>query len=84
LAFDTVGSPPRPLNLATLFENGRLPDVVAVITTLDTYKFYKLDASGWADRSSGRQKSAEHWTVVFDWHPEFFRRVAEVRSGART
>lgn len=57
--------------------DGRLPDVIAAITALGTYKFYKLDAKGWADRISGRQKGADHWTAVFDEHPEFFRRAAE-------
>ncbi|WP_421917196.1 hypothetical protein [Mesorhizobium sp.] len=55
----------------------RLPDVIAAITSLGTYKFYKLNAEGWADRISGRQKSAEHWTTVFNEHPEFFRKAAE-------
>lgn len=57
----------------TYLKAGRLSDVIAAITTLGSYKFYKLDAAGWADRISGRQKSAEHWKSVFDEHPEFFR-----------
>lgn len=55
----------------------RLPDVIAAITALGTYKFYKLDAAAWADRISGRQKTAVHWITVFTEHPEFFRRAVE-------
>lgn len=58
-------------------KSGRLSDVIAAITTLGTYKFYKLEADGWADRISGRQKSSEHWISVFREHPEFFRQAAE-------
>lgn len=57
---------------------GRLSDVVAAITALGTYKFYKLDAQGWADRISGGQKAGEHWVAVFQDHPEFFRRALDV------
>lgn len=54
---------------------GRLTDVIAAITVLGNYKFYKLDAGGWAMRISGGGKSAQHWGEVFDEHPEFFRRA---------
>ena len=51
----------------------RLADVIAAITTLGTYKFYKLDFAGWAMRISGTAKDARHWQSVFKEHPEFFR-----------
>ncbi|TGP49178.1 N-carbamoyl-L-amino acid amidohydrolase [bacterium M00.F.Ca.ET.230.01.1.1] len=61
-------------------KSSRLPDVIAAITALGTYKFYKLDAAGWAERISGRQKPAKHWVTVFDEHPEFFRRATETEK----
>lgn len=54
---------------------GRLSDVIAAITTLATYKFYKLDSSGWATRIAGRKNPSSHWVTVFEEHPEFFRRA---------
>lgn len=51
----------------------RLGDVLAAIQSLGTYKFYKLDFAGWADRISGDASLAEHWKAVFEQHPEFFR-----------
>ena len=51
----------------------RLSDVLAAIQTLGTYKFYKLDFAGWADRISGDADMADHWQQVFEQHPEFFR-----------
>ncbi|MBO6540316.1 MAG: hypothetical protein JJ969_13085 [Rhizobiaceae bacterium] len=51
----------------------RLADVIAAITALGTYKFYKLDFTGWATRISGPSKGALHWEQVFREHPEFFR-----------
>ena len=51
----------------------RLADVLAAITVLGTYKFYKLDVARWADRISGSSDNAEHWRLVFSEHPEFFR-----------
>lgn len=54
-------------------KENRLADVIAAITTLATYKFYKLDFPGWADRISGSENRAAHWEQVFREHPEFFR-----------
>lgn len=51
----------------------RLADVIAAIQTLGTYRYYKMDFGGWADRICGDEKRAEHWAVVFREHPEFFR-----------
>jgi len=58
-------------------EGGRLSDVIAAITAMGTYKFYKLDAAGWNDRISGRQKSPDYWVNIFREHPEFFRHAVE-------
>ena len=51
----------------------RLADVIAAITTLGTYKFYKLHFSGWARRITGGATDASHWEQIFKEHPEFFR-----------
>lgn len=56
---------------------GRLGDVIAAITTLGTYKFYKLETSRWADRISGTNRNAGKWHQVFDEHPEFFRLTSD-------
>lgn len=51
----------------------RLADVIAAIQVMSTYKFYKLDFSGWSNRISGSEDNADHWERVFSEHPEFFR-----------
>ena len=56
-----------------LNEPTRLPEVLSAIQVMGTYKFYKLDFAGWADRISGDAKQADHWKRVFEEHPEFFR-----------
>src|SRR5664279_3256422 len=56
-----------------LREVGRLGDVVAAIQAMATYKFYKLDFEGWADRISADKSRAGHWERVFEQHAEFFR-----------
>ena len=51
----------------------RLADVIAAIQVMGTYKFYKLDFSGWADRIVGDESKGEYWRNIFEEHPEFFR-----------
>lgn len=53
--------------------NNRLADVIAAIQVMATYKFYKLDFSGWADRITGDASQADYWKAIFEQHPEFFR-----------
>jgi hypothetical protein len=60
-----------------LRDAGRLGDVVAAIQATATYKFYKLDFEGWADRISADKTRASHWERVFVEHPEFFRLDSE-------
>lgn len=60
-------------NSPYLADPTRLADVIAAIQAMATYKFYKLDFSGWADRITGDSSGAEHWMRVFEEHPEFFR-----------
>ncbi|EAQ12986.1 hypothetical protein RB2654_10828 [Rhodobacterales bacterium HTCC2654] len=40
---------------------------------MGSYKFYKLDFDGWANRIGGPNKPGSHWEVVLSEHPEFFR-----------
>lgn len=58
---------------AYLNNSSRLGDVIAAIQAMGTYKFYKLDFEGWADRISADRQRADHWKAVFEQHPEFFR-----------
>lgn len=51
----------------------RLAEVIAAITALATYRFYKLDFEELADRVSGSKSAADHWKAVLKEHPEFFR-----------
>ncbi len=56
-----------------LSDKNRLADVIAAIQAMGTYKFYKLDFAGWADRITGDISKADHWKRLFEEHPEFFR-----------
>jgi hypothetical protein len=58
----------------------RLPDVIAAITALGTYKFYKLDVDRWADRITGSRDDAPYWRAIFEEHPEFFRFASDKRK----
>jgi hypothetical protein len=65
------------MNSPYLRDPARLGDVVAAIQATATYKFYKLDFEGWADRISADTTRASHWEKVFVEHPEFFRLDSE-------
>jgi len=58
----------------------RLGDVIAGITALGTYKFYKLDVERWADRITGAASDGPYWRGVFEEHPEFFRFASDRRK----
>ena len=60
-------------NSPDLAQDGRLADVIAAVQAVATYKFYKLDFKGWADRITGNEENPQHWKTVFEDHPEFFR-----------
>jgi hypothetical protein len=60
-------------NSPYLSDLNRLADVIAAIQVMGTYKFYKLDFKGWADRISGQSSNADYWRIIFEEHPEFFR-----------
>jgi hypothetical protein len=59
--------------MSPYLKDNRLADVISAITTLGTYKFYKMDFAGWSDRITGTTTNAEYWKSVFTEHPEFFR-----------
>ena len=56
-----------------LNDTGRLADVIAAIQAMGTYKFYKLDFGGWADRITANKNQPFYWKNIFEQHPEFFR-----------
>ena len=56
-----------------LKNDSRLADVIAAIQVMATYKYYKLNFEGWANRITGDESNAVHWERVFTEHPEFFR-----------
>ena len=59
---------------------GRLSDVIAAITALGAYRYYKLTFAGCAERITNRPNEAERWAKVFKEHPEFFRVSQEGNS----
>lgn len=52
---------------------GRLADVIAAITALGNYPYYKLSFEKWAEKIVNDPGQAEKWQSVFAEHPEFFR-----------
>lgn len=54
-------------------KDGRLADVIAAITAMGNYRYYKLSFEKWAERISNAPHDGEHWGNVFTEHPEFFR-----------
>lgn len=60
-------------------ENNRLSEVIAAITALANYRFYKLSYEACAERIQNYPEKADHWKKVLKAHPEFFR-VSENRA----
>ncbi|GAB5489319.1 MAG: hypothetical protein Pars2KO_28890 [Parasphingorhabdus sp.] len=56
---------------------GRLADVIAAITVLGSYRYYKLSFEKAAERIVNDEGKADHWKKVFEEHPEFFRIVED-------
>ncbi len=54
-------------------KDGRLADVIAAITTLGNYRYYKLSFETAAKRIANRPEDASKWAAIFREHPEFFR-----------
>lgn len=54
-------------------KSNRLADVLAAIQIMGLYDHHRLAACGWAGVISGDESKADHWRLVFDEHPEFFR-----------
>jgi len=53
----------------------RLADVIAAITTLANYRYYKLSFESVAERISNKPNDADKWKGILSEHPEFFRVV---------
>lgn len=51
----------------------RLVNVIAAITTLANYRFYKLSFEKVAERISNQPGDADRWQKILSEHPEFFR-----------
>jgi hypothetical protein len=54
-------------------KDGRLAEVIAAITALANYRFYKLSFKAAAERISNDPENAKRWANIFKEHPEFFR-----------
>ncbi|MEO9877513.1 MAG: hypothetical protein ABJM26_11195 [Anderseniella sp.] len=54
-------------------KEGRLADVIAAITAMGNYRYYKLDFDKWAERINNKPDDGARWGAVFADHPEFFR-----------
>jgi hypothetical protein len=61
---------------------GRLPDVIAAITALGVYRYYKLTFDGCAERIADRPDEAERWGRILEQHPEFFRVNKEAQTAS--
>jgi len=57
-------------------EDRRLENVIAALTAMGAYPFYKQTAAEWSDRISGNKDRADCWKIIFEQHPEFFRRAS--------
>jgi hypothetical protein len=54
----------------------RLQDVLSAMQTMSLYHRYRLPFEEWAELISGEEGKVEHWKLIFDEHPEFFRKSA--------
>jgi hypothetical protein len=54
-------------------KEGRLADVIAAITALGNYRYYKLSFEKCAEQISNKPDDAQRWGALFAEHPEFFR-----------
>ncbi|MBO6579300.1 MAG: hypothetical protein JJ871_16850 [Thalassospira sp.] len=54
-------------------KDGRLADVIAAITALGNFRYYKLPLSSAAERIANSPDQVSKWEKVFREHPEFFR-----------
>jgi len=52
---------------------GRLADVIAAITALANYRYYKISFEKAAEKIANIPEEANKWEIVLKEHPEFFR-----------
>jgi hypothetical protein len=62
-------------------KKGRLAEVIAAITALGTYRYYKLTFAQCAERISNSPGDADRWGSILREHPEFFRVVLDEGEG---
>lgn len=58
----------------------RLADVIAAIQFMSLHIHSSQPCEQWAHYISGDAKRADHWRMVFNEHPEFFRRSPDFRD----
>jgi hypothetical protein len=58
---------------STYLKENRLPEVIAAVTAMGLYRYYKLSFQDWAERIANAPHNGEHWGQLFAEHPEFFR-----------
>ena len=54
-------------------KDNRLSEVIAAVTAMGLYRYYKLSYQDWAERIANAPNKGEHWGQLFAEHPEFFR-----------
>src|SRR5579859_1298894 len=59
-------------------KDNRLGDVLAAVQVMALHPQYRLSCAKWADGICGDESKAEYWKVIFDEHPEFFRKSSSV------
>ncbi|MDX5594573.1 hypothetical protein [Pseudovibrio sp. SPO723] len=57
-----------------------MSDVIAALTALSTYRYYKLKLSKLADRVCGDPSQSDYWRDVLKQHPEFFRFSTDIEG----
>ena len=65
--------------MKTYLQPGRLPDVIAALTALGTYRYYKIDYEKCAEKIANRPQNSQKWKKILAEHPEFFRDSDGVR-----
>jgi hypothetical protein len=59
--------------MSPYLQQGRLQDVIAALTALSNYRYYKLDYRSWAEKIANSPGDADKWKKILKEHPEFFR-----------
>lgn len=54
-------------------KENRLAQVIAAVTAMGLYRYYKLSYQDWAERIANTPDKGDYWGQIFSEHPEFFR-----------